>query len=258
MRRNLLLTALFMMTLLIAPGAYGDSITLADVDLTISPTVNLSDVYLVEGYTPSFGFANTLTVYSLGSLSGGASRTFSDVPDSIYSGTGLLGGPTVNYFTIVGLYDVPNGLVTIGFRDSIASMFSAENAGFEVPVHFVSNFGLPSFSGTEAALATALETGDTATIGSLLATLVNQSYSGPGLGTVAAPIIIGPGGVTGSLTLDNFSNAAFGGTASLTSATTATPEPGSVGLLGTGLLLVSFKRRRFRAAKRHASGADTE
>ena len=230
---------------MIVPGSYGGSITPVSVDLTISPTVNLSDVYLVEGYTPTMGFANTPTLISLGSVNGGASRTFSALFDSLVSGTSIFGTPTVDYFTIIGLYDVPNGLVTIGFRNTVGQSDILNNVPFGLAVP-----GGLGFSGTESTLATALQNGDTATIGTVLATLINPASNFTGLGTSAAPIVIGgpPLSVTGSLTLVDFSNAALGGTASLVQST-ATPESGSAILLGAGLLLVVFKRTRTRHAR---------
>ena len=244
MGRNFSLVGLFVMTLL-ADCAHGGAITVS-VDLTISPTVNLSDVYLVEGYTPTLGFANTPTAYSLGHLSANTTANFSNVPDTLFSGTSIFGGPTLNYFTIIGLYDVPNGLVTIGFRDSIASFFVGEAFGVAVPG------GLSNgFSGTEATLATALKSNDTATIGSVLTTLIDISY--PPLGTAAAPIA----NLTNTLTLDNFSTAALGGTASLSIVTVTTPEPATaltVLAFLAGLSAVPFlafiKRTRARGSPR--------
>lgn len=245
MCRNLFPIGLFVAAAMISPRADGGSITSVNFDLTMSPTVSLSDVYLVEGYTPTLGFANQPTLYSLGSLSANTSRTFNNVPDFLYSGTSIFGGPTLNYFTILGLYDVPNGLVTIGLRDAVGASYILNSAPFGLAIPGGIVFG---FSGTESTLATALENGDTATIGTVLGTLIN----GPdftGLGTSAAPIVLGPSGVTGSLTLADFSDASFGGTVSITPGTaTATPEPSSLALLGGGLLCLVIKRTGSRGA----------
>lgn len=219
-----------------APCAWSDSIDLVYGDLTVSSYVNLSDVYLVEGYSQSFGFANQPTVYSLGSVSANTPRVFSNVPDDLYFGTSIFGGETVNYLTIIGVYDVPNGLVTIGFNDPVASLLTEFGNPFGVAVP--GGFG---FSGTEATLATALENGDTATIGSVLTTLIAARY--PGVGVEAAPISIGPSGVSGSMTLDSFSDASLDGTANFTPAI-ATPEPSLSILLSAGGLLLVFKRDR--------------
>jgi len=221
---------------MIVPCAWSSSIDLVYEDLTVSSQVNLSDVYLVEGYSPSFGFANQPTVYSLGSVSANTPRTFSNVPDNLYFGTSIFGGETVNYFTIIGVYNVPNGLVKIGFKDSVASLLTEFGNPFGVAVP--GGFG---FSGTEATLATALENSDTATIGSVLTTLIAARY--PGAGIEAAPIVISSSGVTGSMTLDSFSDASLDGTANFAPAI-ATPEPSLSILLGAGGMLLVLKRKR--------------
>ena len=198
------------------------------IHLTLSSTQTLSDSYVVYGYTGQPFLSPNPVAVSIGTVSAGS-----------VSGSGLLTiDDTRPYFwTIVGIYNVSNNLVTVGFRDSVASSLIAASAPFALTFPT----GLPNaFSGTEAAFATALENGDNATIASIW---FNLQTSLGGLGTEGAPLNNGGGLLNGSLTLVNFSTAALDGTASIS---TVVPEPSALCLETAamlGLLMLGRSRK---------------
>jgi len=231
------------------------SFTEVPVDITISPTVALSDAYLVVGHMPVIGNQTGPEVISLGNLAA--------TPTVISTTLALFNLAPTDYFTILGVYDVPNGGVSVGFRNPVG-VFDILNSvpySLAVPPGSVPGDTGGYWTGTESDLATDLETlaadttlnTDFQPEASQLDSLIVDLISFPSVvgGTLAAPITFGPNGVGGSLTLVNFSDASYGGSVTLSPAVaTPTPEPGSVPLLGAGVLWLLYRRRRAAAIDR--------
>lgn len=182
--------------------------------LNATPTVNLTDAYFLYGSFsesgPNFSYSTSATF--LGNLTGGVDNSINFVAPTP-------GGNAVNIRgTLIGVYDTGNGLITLGFQSYNAGLLTATPTSF-------ANSLLTTYS--EASLATAMQTGDTTTLASFYA---NDRVM------LIAGIPVGQSGG-----LINFSLSSAGGSFSLS----ATPEPGTLALLGLGLFgFACFRRTR--------------
>jgi hypothetical protein len=191
---------------------------LDDLTLDATPAVNLTDAYFLYG---NFSVSDSTTYYGatatyLGNLTGGVDNSISFAAYEPFT----FGTPGSLVGTVIGLYDTGNGLITLGFQDYNAGLLSSTPTSF-------SNALLTPYS--EADLATALLNGDTVTLENFYAAGRVQSISGIPVG--------GSGG------LINFSLSAPGGVFSLS----ATPEPGTMALLGVGAMALFCIKRSRRA-----------
>ena len=185
-----------------------------NLTLDATPSVNLYDAYyFYSGYTyVNSVLQTTWTLTSLGNLTGGVDNTIN------FSALRPAGDPSTFVYGLFGVYDVGNQLVTVGVNSAEAASLIAS------PASFFSVFTGPY---TESQVATAAIDGDTATMDRFFLSIPNYNA------------ITSPLGTSGEFF--NFSTSSPGGFFTVS----ASPEPGTLCLLGMGALgLAGYARRR--------------
>lgn len=161
-------------------------------------------------YSQSGTYSTSATF--LGNLTGGVDNSFNIAAPTPAGNAALTRG------TLIGVYDTGNGFITLGFQSYNAGLLTAAPTSF-------ANSLVTSY--TESQLATAMLTGDTTTLDNFYANDRVMAIAGLSAGQSGGLI--------------NFSVSSAGGLFSLS----VTPEPGTVALLGLGLLgFACFKRTR--------------
>jgi PEP-CTERM motif len=184
-----------------------------NLTLNATPSVNLYDAYyFYSGYTYVNSVRQTTwTLTPLGNLTGGVNNTIN------FSALEPGGDPSTFVYSLVGVYDLGNQLVTVGVNSAEAANLTA------TPVSFSSAFIGPY---TEAVVATAVMNGD-------IVNLDRFFLSIPNYNAMTSPL-----GESGEFF--NFSNASPGGTFTVS----ASPEPATLSVLGLGVMGLFFGRRR--------------
>jgi hypothetical protein len=189
----------------------GPSQSADQIQLTIDPNQNLSHVYFLYATNAT---GEPVKVLSLPDLIAGVSTT-----ETVVIQNGFSQGPFNQIvYSVIGLYDETNQLVTIGFNSPAAASVIGTNFNTE----------FPSF--TESGIATALLNNDVTTISNFLFRTV-----------IFGPEFEIPVGTSGELV--NFSGGTVGGSLSAT----FVPEPSPALLASFGALtLLIFHRKRER------------
>jgi hypothetical protein len=183
----------------------------SQLTMTVTPNRGLSYTWLLYSATVSFGIIGDMV--PIGDLTGGVPTTLT------VDFTRMTSGALAEYFTIAGVYDVPNGYITVGM--------SPEQAALAIGTPF----SIPFTCCSEADVANALVNGNNVDL------LINFMQSS----LIPMPMLSNN---AGQVTLVDFSTGAMGGSASFFTADEDAPEPGTLTLLGGGLALVCGARLR--------------